>query len=822
MSFSFESKRLRQELLALGNPKITTSLADQISQEVEQDLQGRPSTRINAELISGMVAFKLKELGILKSNSKQKSPETKPSVEKKPEVTLPTLEKFISSPQLKTPPAPPRTQVQVDPQGLQTWENLSQTKDSKEKGSSQLRHTYLKVAQQAAQAKAFAQASLNQETLAVEFFNVMANQEFYPHVSELVGKQNWQASSTGFVWIDLLNLSLAAQEQVLVDTKKLWQQGTRVGFLLSYAQQKSAFHQVSLKQFLQDLARMLEELPMSLALPHPVSFYLWGHHEETLDLLKTLFGESGMSYLFPELQVFVGWSSQENLDSLKILQTLQQDCQQEDWPIHWWEEKSTASKTDESHAFLNTILDDLQLPHPGGGAFLRPYETCQMGSLNLSVCASGGEVDFSKLRRIIRTAVRFLDHLVETNTTALEKVSHRSQRRRKIALGVMGWAEMLAKLGCPYDSPAAQSVAKRVAHFIRHESQLASNLLSHPRGNPISRDVETITRNESLNGIATTNGLAPLAGVSPGIRPLQTLLTSSSESTKLKVRPLLQKVALERGLWSQQVEGDLLRWNSLQPSPDASHVLKRLLLTEHEMPEEAITTIAQIWQKFLAAPVADALQEPRWEELFQDLASERNAEIKDLQEELTEPNLHIQSETADQGREILEDSEPLEKKWQPVSARTRGDLLNSRTYQVSSPVGPLKVTIGSDEIGPYEISLQVGKAGSDMSAQAEALSRLSTLLLSHNVAPELIVNELRDICSPWANALTNQEENWPLSLADGLAQILAKELKLEKEVYWEQEEISEEENTVVERKLEIPEEVTEITERYEGGAIHLH
>lgn len=903
MSFPFEPKRLSQELLALGNPKITPAVAQQISEEIGKELKQRPKPQITAEVISGMVAFKLKELGVLnnpktpakKSNrtstqtktqeaktqaaASQKAQQASPQVslqnslsKKSQETTLPTLEKFLApaksqqasgqetaqdlekteikhqdlrkdtplpeAPQ-NTPqnPAPPRASVQVAAEGLKAWNNAHEATDLLETAELRFKQNLIQLAERAALANTpvgqTPSATHSHNTLAVEFFNTMANQEFYPHVPSLLAPQDWRAAGDGFVWIDLLSLSLAAHEQVLVDVKKLWQGGHRVGLILSTRESAPALDAPKLGTLLRDLNEARQDLVESAA-PYPISFYLDLHHPESVALLEVLVSSELNIQPLVEAQIYLSYNKatedEHSKDDAAPLVTFNPalQAQLKDTPLrlHW---------VDPAAAKPNPLAPGLTLPRPSGGPALAPYETCQLGSVNLSVCVSGGEVDFTKLKRILHTGLHFLDNLVEAKTTPLEKISQRSSRSRKLGLGVMGWAEMLAKLGCAYDSPAAHSVAKRVAAFIGQESLNASIQLAKQRGTRLTQNTE-LRRHATLNATVSAAQLAQLAGVSPGLKPLQNLL--QSEGDQPYVRPVLQKLAQERGLWSSQVESDLIRWNSLQPSPEAHQNLKRLLLTEREVAEDALLNTAQAWQAYCDGTLVEALQPKDSVEI---LATFQQEEVEELSAESTaeenrEENApeNIATSAAESAEE--NDAESTAKNTEETTEtkafvaavpRARPQVLPSRTYQMDTALGPLKITVGFDEWGPYEIRLDVDKAGSAASAEAEALSRLSSLLLRHNVKASALIEELRGIHSPlaWQRSPATDAESKILSLADALSQVLAQETNWQ-EATAEALALEESEELTVVENLESPteslEEVTEITERFKGELQHLH
>ncbi len=172
-------------------------------------------------------------------------------------------------------------------------------------------------------------------------------------------------------------------------------------------------------------------------------------------------------------------------------------------------------------------LGPIESVNPCGEQPLLPFEACTLGSVNLALMIQGGQVDWERLGGAVRDGVRFLDDVLTVNVWPLPQVAEVSRRNRKIGLGVMGWADLLVRLGIPYDEPRALEVAGEVMSFVQREAREESVRLATLRGPfpgwgtsaPAARG-EPRRRNATVTTIAPTGTLSVIAGCSSGIEPL--------------------------------------------------------------------------------------------------------------------------------------------------------------------------------------------------------------------------------------------------------------------------------------------------------------
>ena len=270
-------------------------------------------------------------------------------------------------------------------------------------------------------------------------------------------------------------------------------------------------------------------------------------------------------------------------------------------------------------------LGEIESTNPCGEVPLLPYESCVLGSINLSqmVKERDGkwEVDFEKMRGIIKYAVRFLDNVIDMNQYPLPKIAQMAKGNRKIGLGVMGLAHFFIRLGIPYNSQKALEVAKGLMSFIQHQAREYSIELAEERGvfanykgSIYDRPRGVQLRNATLTTIAPTGTLSLIANCSSGIEPLFAIQHTrrALEDMEFQITdPLFVERGEKEGFMSRGLIQSLAEGASLGDLPDVPQRMKELFVTTFEISPLWHIKIQAAFQEYTDNAVSKTINFPR-------------------------------------------------------------------------------------------------------------------------------------------------------------------------------------------------------------------
>jgi len=257
--------------------------------------------------------------------------------------------------------------------------------------------------------------------------------------------------------------------------------------------------------------------------------------------------------------------------------------------------------------------------NPCGEQPLLPYEACTLGSVNLSLFERGGGVDFDALGACVRDGVRFLDDVLDVNAWPLPQIAEISRRNRKIGLGVMGFADLLVRLGVPYDAPEALAVADEVMGFVNREAHSASEALAAERGafpgfgaSALARAGLPPRRNATVTTIAPTGTLALIAGCSSGIEPLFAVayVRRALDHSELKEEHPLLAQAL-RAAGAEAALPTVRTMGRARGLPDVPEAVGRVFATAYDVAPDAHVRMQAAFQRHTDNGVSKTINLPR-------------------------------------------------------------------------------------------------------------------------------------------------------------------------------------------------------------------
>jgi ribonucleoside-diphosphate reductase alpha chain len=383
----------------------------------------------------------------------------------------------------------------------------------------------------------------------------------------------------------------------------------------------------------------------------------------------------------------------------------------------------------------------IEATNPCGEQPLLPNDACNLGSVNVAKFAveraGRWELDWGELERVVRLAVRFLDDVIEVNPYPLEQVDEMVKANRRVGLGIMGWADLLFTLGVPYDSEEALELAERLMAFVKDKGHDQSARLAEERG-PFPHWGRSIyrhgrpLRNATVTTIAPTGTISMIAGCSSGVEPVFALAFEHRVKGPDGERVLpffsetFERLARRQGFHTEALMTEVARRGSLVGVEGVPVAAREVFKTAHEI---------------------DAIWHVRHQAAFQKHTDNGVSKTINLPEGATEADVAAAYRQAwdlgclgitvfrdgSKGTQVLNmgvrpEGAPVEPGQRGVKPRPHS--LTGATYRMETPIGTAFITVNDNGGGePFEVFVQVGKAGSDTMAVAEALGRLVSLVL---------------------------------------------------------------------------------------------
>lgn len=422
--------------------------------------------------------------------------------------------------------------------------------------------------------------------------------------------------------------------------------------------------------------------------------------------------------------------------------------------------------------------------HNCGEQPLLPYESCNLGSINLvkMLKENGGkyEIDYEELERTVKIAVHFLDNVIDVNKYPLDEIDKMTKSTRKIGLGIMGFADMLMMLNISYNSEEAVKLAENIMKFINEKSKEESRELAKVRGafpafeNSIYKDEEPL-RNATTTTIAPTGTISIIGGASSGVEPLFAVafVRNVMDNDKLvEVHPYFEKVMKERGLYSKELMMKVAKEGTIAHIKEIPEDIKKVFVTAHDVTPVWHIRMQAAFQKYTDNAVSKTVN-------FRNDASEK--EVRDvftLAYKLGCKGVTIYRDGSRSGQVLNVGTDS--KKIGDISGddgstpRERPQLTKGITEKVRVGCGNLYVTVNYDENGICEVFTNVGKAGGCPS-QSEATARLISIGLRSGMDVESIIHQLKGIrCHSTLRQRANNSDIKVLSCPDAIARTIEK------------------------------------------------
>jgi ribonucleoside-diphosphate reductase alpha chain len=425
----------------------------------------------------------------------------------------------------------------------------------------------------------------------------------------------------------------------------------------------------------------------------------------------------------------------------------------------------------------------IEATNPCGEQPLPAFGTCNLGHINLAHFVKNKEIDWQGLRQITRLGVRFLDNMLDLSKFPLPEVKEEAQKTRRIGLGIMGFADMLIMLGIPYNSEEALKTAEEVMGFISKEAVKTSEELGKERGNfPLfpgsyyEKEGKKFMRNGTVTSIAPTGTTSIIANVSSGLEPLFAVafIRRQADMEVLDINPLFEKIAKERGFFSQELMKEVAKRGSIQEMAEIPEDFRRIFVTAHDITPEWHLKMQAAFQKYVDAGISKTINF-RNEATVEDVkkayimayklglkgitiyrdgskanqvlstAKENDHNQNSLQKNNKEESTsHLATISILKNPNFQQNIETAKEEFR-IKPRPRPAVVSGTTEEIPTGLGDLYVTINEDAWGPFEVFARIGKSGGEANALTEAVGRLISLALRSGIEIRSIIKHLKGI-----------------------------------------------------------------------------
>ncbi len=437
-------------------------------------------------------------------------------------------------------------------------------------------------------------------------------------------------------------------------------------------------------------------------------------------------------------------------------------------------------------------LGEIESTNPCGEQPLLPYESCNLGSINLGKMVKNvsgkNEIDWEKLDKLVETAVHFLDNVIDINKLPVPEITEQTQKTRKIGLGVMGFADLLFQLEIPYNSPEGLAIAEKIMKRVTDKSHVVSEEFGKIRGNfPAFAGSVWQKRNKKYMRNATTTTNAPtgtlsiIANATSGIEPIFALVFTKTVMDKdelVEVNKYFKDALQKEGIYSEELINKVAKSGSIEEFEEIPAKIKRVFVTAADISPEDHVRMQAAFQKYTDNGISKTINFPNSateEDVYEAYLLAYKLNCKGLTVYRDGSRAYQVLTTGTKTKEQENEIQTVVASGIKIVPRERPDVIHGSTYRIKTAYGKLFVTINDDEKGqPFEIFSHLGKAGGFFAAKAEAICRMISLALRSGIDPQEIISQLKGIRGP--TPTWSEDGKMILSLPDGIAQILEKHL----------------------------------------------
>lgn len=447
---------------------------------------------------------------------------------------------------------------------------------------------------------------------------------------------------------------------------------------------------------------------------------------------------------------------------------------------------------------------NIESTNPCGEQPLEPWDACNLGSINLGkfvrqLADGNSDVDWVRLKEASRKAVHMLDNVVQVNPYTLKQIYEKVHNIRRIGLGVMGWADMLFKLGIPYNSKQALELAEEVMKTINEEGHRASEDLAVIRG-PFpdwSRSIyknDKPLRNATVTTIAPTGTISIIADCSSGIEPVFALAyihKARSVGDQYRILTIANQtfteIAKSEGFYTDDLAQKVLEHGSVCGIAEVPQKWQNVFITAPEIDSDTHVLMQAAFQKYTDNGVSKTINMPN-SATVEDV---RKAYLLAWETGCSGITIYRDGSKSVQVLNVSSTLKPIATTQEEHKASVSQDtfvhrplVLTGRTYKLQTPVGEGYITINRDEKNqPFEVFVNIGKGGTHALADAEAVGRLISMALrlsrspgvTPNTVARKIADQLRNIGG--ASHIGFGKERI-MSLADAIGKAMAEDIVL--------------------------------------------